>query len=93
MKNDIQQMAYRIQVEVQAKQNDAVIRAVQRFYGCAEITESIADRTTCVFEHGDAVLRDKKTDKVIIIVRPHTTIDHDYGVTFQANYLTFDGKK
>lgn len=93
MKNDIQQMAYRVQIEVQAKQNDAVIRAVQRFYGCAEITESIADRTVCIFESGDAVLRDKKTDKVIIIVRPHTTITHDYGVTLQANYLTFDGKK
>ncbi len=93
MKHDIQQMAYRMQVEVQAKQNDAVIRAVQRFYGCIEVTKGITDRTVCIFENGDSVLRDKKTDKVIIIVRPHTTIAHDYGITLQANYLTFDGKK
>lgn len=94
MKNDIQQMAYRMQVEVQGKQNDAVIRAVQRFYGCRnESMRQMAERTVYMFEGGDAVLRDKKTDKVIIIVRPHTTIAHDYGVTFQVNYLTFDGKK
>ena len=93
MKNDIQQMSYRMQFEITEKLSDAARRAVQRFYGCAEITESIADRTTYVFEHGDAVLRDNKTDKVIIIVRPHTTIAHDGIVTFHVNYLTFDGKK
>lgn len=94
MKNDIQQMAYRMQVEVQGKQNDAVIRAVQRFYGCRnEIMRQMADRTVYTMESGDAVLRDKKTDKVIIIVRPHTTIAHDGFVTFQVNYLTFDAKK
>lgn len=94
MKNDIQQMAYRMQVEVQAKENDAVIRAVQRFYGFRnESMRQMADRTVYTMESGDAVLRDKKTDKVIIIVRPHTTIAHDGFVTFQVNYLTFDGKK
>jgi len=94
MKKDIQQMAYRMQVEVQDKENDAVIRAVQRFYGFRnESMGQMADRTVYMFEGGGAVLRDKKTDKVIIIVRPHTTIAHDYGVTLQVNYLTFDGKK
>ena len=92
MRNDIQQMAYRMQIEVQDKQNDATIRAVQRFYGVG-IASNVADRMAYSMEGGDSVLRDKKTDKIIILVRPHTTITHDYGVTLQANYLTFDGKK
>lgn len=93
MRNDIQQMAYRMQVEVQAKHKDATMRAVQRFYGCGDSLDLIAERTVFKVEGGDSVLRDKKTDKLIILIRPYTTISHDYGVTLQANYLTFDGKK
>lgn len=93
MKNDIQQMAYRMQVEVQDKHKDAAIRAVQRFYGCGDSLDLIAERTVFSIEGGDSVLRDKKTDKIIILVRPYTTITHDHGITLQANYLTFDGKK
>lgn len=93
MKNDIQQMAYRMQVEVQAKESDAVRRAVQRFYGCEYSVELINGRTIYKIEGGYAVLRDKNTNKPIIMIHPYTTITHDYGVTLQANYLTFDGKK
>lgn len=93
MKNDIQQMAYRMQFEITEKLSDAARRAVQRFYGCDDHIELLTERVFYSREGEDEVLRDKKTDKVIIIVRPHTTIAHDYGVTFQVNYLTFDGKK
>lgn len=93
MKNDIQQMAYRMQVEITEKQSDAVRRAVQRFYGCGDHIDLITERTVYSMEGGDAVLRDKKTNKPIIMIQPYTTIAHDYGVTLQANYLTFDGKK
>lgn len=48
MKNDIQQMAYRMQVEAQSKENDAVIRAAQRFYGFRnESLRQITERTVC----------------------------------------------
>ena len=81
-----------MQIEVQDKHNDATIRAVQRFYGVG-IASNVAERMAYSVEGVDSVLRDKKTDKIIILVRPYTTITHDYGVTLQANYLTFDGKK
>ena len=92
MRNDIKQMARRMQIEVQDKHNDATIRAVQRFYDVG-IASNVAERMAYSVEGVDSVLRDKKTDKIIILVRPYTTITHDYGVTLQANYLTFDGKK
>lgn len=93
MRNDIQQMAYRMQVEITEKRSDAVRRAVQRFYGCEYSVDLITERTVYSMEGGDAVLRDKKTNKPIIMIKPYTTIAHDYGVTLQANHLTFDGKK
>lgn len=92
MRNDIQQMAYRMQIEVQDKHNDATIRAVQRLYGVG-IACNVADRMAYSMEGGDYVLRDKKTDKIIILIRPYTTITHDHSVTLQGNHLTFDGKK
>lgn len=92
MRDDIQQMAYRMQVEVQYKHSDAIIRAVQRFYGVV-VASSVADRMAYSMEGGDAVLRDRKTGKIIILIRPYTTINHDCGVAFQVNYSTFDGKK
>lgn len=93
MRNYIQQMAYRMQVEVQAKESEAVLRAVQRFYGCDYSVALINERTVYIIEGGYAVLRDKETNKPIIMIHPYTTITHDYGVTLQASYLTFDGKK
>lgn len=93
MENYVKQMSYRLRTEVIEKQNDAVCRAVQRFYGCGDHLDLVTERAVSSMEDGNAVLRDKKTDKIIILIQPYTTITHDYGVTLQANYLTFDGKK
>ena len=93
MRNEIQQMAYRVQNEITEKQNEAVCRAVQRFYGSGDHIDLVTERAVYSMEGGDAVLRDKKTDKIIILIQPYTKITHDYGVALHANYLTFDGKK
>lgn len=93
MKNDIQQMSYRMQFEITEKLSDAARRAVQRFYGCDDHIELLTDRVFYSREGEDEVMRDKRTNRPIIMIKPNTTIAHDYGVTLQANYLTFDGKK
>lgn len=93
MRNYIQEMSYRMQFEIPEKLSDAARRAVQRFYGCDDHIELLTDRVFYSREGEDEVLRDKKTNRpIIMIVRPHTTIEHDGIVTLQ-DYLTFDGKK
>lgn len=93
MKNDIQEMSYRMQFEITEKLSDAARRAVQRFYGRDYNIELLSRRVFYSREGGDAVLSDRKTGQTIIMIKPNTTIAHDYSVTLQANYLTFDGKK
>lgn len=91
MKNDIQQMAYRMQVEITEKLSDATRRAVQRFYSCDDHIELLAGRV--FYSREDGALRDRRTGQPIIMIKPNTTISHDCSVTLHVNYLTFDGKK